>query len=427
VNWHLRHGFALSSTLYKYLSLAFAIHVLTQESALAATEKLSFPKATEIYESTGYQAQILDSKIKEADGDLGTARSYYYPQIDLEVNNAFPRTRGAITARQALYEAGAIDARIDAAKAKKDTAFFTKKNFKLEGFAEFADQYFKVLELQRKKSLYETKYLPTYFAIANKIDQGWQHQLMPIEVKSMADIEQNNQEVLSQALDIQLETEKLKLGQMLNLEPDAIVLEETPTESLIVEKKFPLKNVLTRASAEHPKIRLGEFKKAAVDAERRAVMAPELPRLFATAVYTLTTTGKGDGSKLFGVGLTLNVPLFHGLVSFDKRKKYAEQMVQADLEYRSSRYLILRQINSLVRQHELALGSVKALSSNIKVMNREWSRAQSDFKIGNPAVLGTLFGRLTALRTAEENLVAQRLLANKTGLVLERIQSELKE
>ena len=214
---------------------------------------------------------------------------------------------------------------------------------------------------------------------------------------------------------------------MLNLEPDAIVLEETPTESLIVEKKLPLKNVLARASAEHPKIRLGEFKKAAVDAERRAVMAPELPRLFATAVYTLTTTGKGDGSKLFGVGLTLNVPLFHGLVSFDKRKKYAEQMVQADLEYRSSRSLILRQINSLVRQHDLALGSVKALSSNIKVMNREWSRAQSDFKIGNPAVLGTLFGRLTALRTAEENLVAQRLLANKTGLVLERIQSELKE
>ncbi|PJJ80161.1 TolC family protein [Mucilaginibacter auburnensis] len=195
-------------------------------------------------------------------------------------------------------------------------------------------------------------------------------------------------------------TTKIQLNQLLvrNLQTDFAV-----TDTIVVDEKLALGDVLAAAAAQNPRILSAQIAKQLAEINLRQVRAVRYPVVGLTTGYNFTNSRSPSGALLANdargltYGLTASINIFDG---FNQRRRENNAKIQVEnsaIQAKNIKLGIDAQVNSLYTNYLSGLELIKLGQANVAIAKRNLEITLDKYKLGNITPL--------EVRQAEENFV----------------------
>jgi len=198
----------------------------------------------------------------------------------------------------------------------------------------------------------------------------------------------------------QFRAAKIQLNQLLIRNPQA---DFTVTDTIVVDDKLVLGNILAAAATQNPRILSSQIAKQLADINVKQVKAVRYPVIGVNSGYNFANSRSPSGALLANdsrgltYGLTASINIFDG---FNQKRRETNAKIQAEnsaIQVKNVKLGIDAQINSLYVNYLSGLDLIKLGQSNVAIAKRNLEITLDKYKLGNITPL--------EVRQAEENFV----------------------
>jgi outer membrane protein len=199
-------------------------------------------------------------------------------------------------------------------------------------------------------------------------------------------------------------TTKMQLNQLLVRNPNA---DFSVTDTIIVDEKLVLNDVLAAAAAQNPRILSSQIAKQLAEINLRQVKAVRYPVIGLNTGYNFTNSRSPSGALLANdargltYGFTASMNIFDG---FNQKRRETNAKIQLEnsaIQAKNVKLGIDAQINSLYVNYLSGLDLIKLGQANVAIAKRNLEITLDKYKLGNIAPI--------EVRQAEVNYVNARV------------------
>ncbi|HTE01746.1 MAG TPA: TolC family protein [Mucilaginibacter sp.] len=184
----------------------------------------------------------------------------------------------------------------------------------------------------------------------------------------------------------QFRSAKVQLNQLLvrDLQTDFSV-----ADTIVVDEKLVLGDILAKAQNQNPTILLSEINKRLSEINLRQVKATRYPQVALTSGYTVSNSKTPAGftrtqnTNGFNYGLTASINIFNGFNQNRLEKNAKIGIENAQLSYKQTQLNVEAQINDLYISYLSGLDLVKLGAKNVDIARKNLQISLDKYKLGN--------------------------------------------
>ena len=198
----------------------------------------------------------------------------------------------------------------------------------------------------------------------------------------------------------QFKATKIQLNQLLIRDPQT---DFSVTDTIVVDDKLVLGNVLAAAATQNPRVLSSQISKQLAEINLKQVKATRYPVIGVNTGYNFTNSRSPSGALLANdargltYGFTASMNIFDG---FNQKRRETNAKIQLDnsaLQVKNVKLGIDAQINSLYVNYLSGLDLIKLGQANVAIAKRNLEITLDKYKLGNITPL--------EVRQAEENFI----------------------
>ena len=184
----------------------------------------------------------------------------------------------------------------------------------------------------------------------------------------------------------QFRSAKVQLNQLLvrDLQTDFSV-----ADTIVVDEKLVLGDILAKAQNQNPTILLSEINKRLSEINLRQVKSGRYPQVALTSGYTVSNSKTPAGftrtqnTNGFNYGLTASINIFNGFNQNRLEKNAKIGIENAQLSYKQTQLNVEAQINDLYISYLSGLDLVKLGEKNVEIARKNLQISLDKYKLGN--------------------------------------------
>lgn len=225
----------------------------------------------------------------------------------------------------------------------------------------------------------------------------------------------------------QFKTNKIKLNQLLVRD---LQTEFTVADTIVVDEKLALGNILSSAQTQNPAILSAEINKRLADINLRQVKATRLPTLSVGSGYTWTNSKTPAGftrtqdAHGFNYGLTASINIFDGFNQTRRERNAKIQIDNAVIDAKQTRLNVESQISSLFVSYLSGLEQVKLGQANVVIAKKNLDISLEKYKLGNITPLEIREAQRNYL-AAQSTFFAAQYQAKQAEITLQQITGNI--
>lgn len=179
---------------------------------------------------------------------------------------------------------------------------------------------------------------------------------------------------------------KIQLNQLLvrDLQADFVV-----ADTIIVDNKLLLGDIITRAQAQNPDIIASQINRRIADINLRQVKSTRYPIVGVSTGYTLSRNKTPAGFTLqqnahgLNYGLTASINIFDGLNQWRRERNARLNIDNAELSLKQTRLNVEAQITNFYVAYLSGLDLIKLGQSNVELARKNLEISLEKYRIGN--------------------------------------------
>jgi outer membrane protein TolC len=184
----------------------------------------------------------------------------------------------------------------------------------------------------------------------------------------------------------QFKSAKIQMNQLLvrNLQTDFAV-----GDTIVVDDKLVLGDILTKAESQNPAILSAQINKRISEINLKQVRASRYPQVSVNSGYAITNSQTPAGftlsqnNKGFNYGLTASINIFNGFNQNRLERNARIGIDNANIHYKQTTLDVQAQISNLYVSYLSGLDLIKLGQSNVEVAKRNLDISLEKYKLGN--------------------------------------------
>ena len=334
---------------------------------------------------------------------------------------------GAVTVQQPVFMGGKIIAANRIAKLAEQLSEARYDQQYQQTIVDVDQAYWQIVSVAGKKRLAES-YAELLHNMVKDVDLSVKEGVATESDALQIKVKANEADMLKTKAENGLTLAKMLLCKRIGLDLGTeIVLADEQLDEIPLAKIGPEKS-LEEIYADRPETRSLELASKIYDGKVAVARADMLPKIAATGGYMMSNPSLKNGFEknwngYWGVGVVVNVPIFHGFEALNKTRKAKAEATLYKLQLQDAKEMIALQVSQLKKQQKEALDRLNLAESALESAEENMRQAQVGYE-GGVITTNVALAAQTAWLKAQSDFIDANIELQINTLSLRQAQGE---